>query len=257
MEERSYFYDLHCHTTESSDAPGRLKNIVRIAKKRGLDGIAITNHNKVYNGEEEIDGISIIPSVEISVGRGNHLLGYFVKKNIEEKQGFQKSITEIHNQGGYAVWAHPMREKDFFEEGSEDVFPILDGMESGNGMDSDEEQAVVSEICKQHNLIETAGSDVHTEGQVGIAVIKVSKKLTKENFVETIRGGKIIVREEFLKFRKENRQIREKIPQWKGVFAKRESKMLDTLFAHLFLRNYLRFVNIKLRKVDIDYKKEN
>ncbi len=84
---RKYFYyDLHCHTNSSPDTPLTIKNLVKMAKKRGLDGVAVTEHNKSYKGEEEVDGIQIIPGVEIDVKGGVHLLGYFIKNDIEKKQ---------------------------------------------------------------------------------------------------------------------------------------------------------------------------
>ena len=36
--------DLHVHT-EYSDSKGRLEDVVRTALRKGLDGIAITDHN--------------------------------------------------------------------------------------------------------------------------------------------------------------------------------------------------------------------
>ena len=45
-------YDLHIHTNYSSCSRINPKKLLKIAKKRGLDGIAITNHNTIQGGLE-------------------------------------------------------------------------------------------------------------------------------------------------------------------------------------------------------------
>jgi len=40
-------YDLHIHSKYSSDGVLGLEKIVKIAMKRGLDGIAITDHDTI------------------------------------------------------------------------------------------------------------------------------------------------------------------------------------------------------------------
>jgi len=44
--------DLHIHSKYSSDGVLELLEIVRIAKGRGLDGVAITDHNTIRGGQE-------------------------------------------------------------------------------------------------------------------------------------------------------------------------------------------------------------
>jgi len=79
--------DLHVHTT-ASDGSLTPSQVVRYAKKKGLQAIAITDHDTVSGNEEAIKegraaGIDIIPGVEISVdyAAGSlHLLGYFINQ---------------------------------------------------------------------------------------------------------------------------------------------------------------------------------
>ncbi len=39
------------------DSINKIESIVESAKKRGLSGVAITDHDKVFKGKKEIDGI--------------------------------------------------------------------------------------------------------------------------------------------------------------------------------------------------------
>ena len=79
--------DFHIHST-ASDGELNPREIIITAKERGIDTIAITDHNTT-NGIKEATsagmqyGVSVIPGIELSTRYKNnsiHLLGYF--KNI-------------------------------------------------------------------------------------------------------------------------------------------------------------------------------
>jgi len=76
--------DLHIHST-ASDGSLSPRQIIMLAKSRGIDTIAISDHNSV-DGILEASragkkyGVSVIPAVELSSrfnGESIHILGYF------------------------------------------------------------------------------------------------------------------------------------------------------------------------------------
>ncbi|MCA9546052.1 MAG: PHP domain-containing protein [Myxococcales bacterium] len=76
--------DLHCHTT-CSDGTLSPTELVNIAAARGIESLAITDHDTVAGIAEAREaaaphGLEIIPGIEISawLDREVHLLGYFV-----------------------------------------------------------------------------------------------------------------------------------------------------------------------------------
>ena len=79
------YVDLHLHTT-ASDGVMTPSEIVRYAKSKGLQAIAITDHDTIEGLEEgllegEKIGFEVVPGVEISAeySPGSmHLLGYFL-----------------------------------------------------------------------------------------------------------------------------------------------------------------------------------
>jgi predicted metal-dependent phosphoesterase TrpH len=97
--------DLHLHTT-ASDGVLTPSEIVRYGKKRGLQAIAITDHDTIEGLEEGLSegekiGFEVIPGVEISAeySPGSmHLLGYFLDIHhpllIERLQYLQKARAE-------------------------------------------------------------------------------------------------------------------------------------------------------------------
>ena len=84
-------FDLHCHTT-CSDGTYTPQQLVELALKIGLDGIAITDHDTIAAFFElEKTPLVILPGVEISAEIGDenvHVLGYCFELNNKAFQEF-------------------------------------------------------------------------------------------------------------------------------------------------------------------------
>ncbi|WP_068785086.1 PHP domain-containing protein [Paenibacillus phocaensis] len=84
-------YDLHSHT-QASDGMNQPAENVRLAKEKGLTGLAITDHDTVAGIAEALLagkelGVDVVPGIEISTragGKDIHVLGYFL--NTEDEQ---------------------------------------------------------------------------------------------------------------------------------------------------------------------------
>jgi 3',5'-nucleoside bisphosphate phosphatase len=91
--------DFHIHST-ASDGCLRPKEILVTAKSRGIDILAITDHNSTKGIEEAAISckqyqISVIPAVELSTRYKNesiHLLGYF--RNTKYQQSTFQNVLE-------------------------------------------------------------------------------------------------------------------------------------------------------------------
>jgi 3',5'-nucleoside bisphosphate phosphatase len=89
--------DLHTHSYYS-DGELSPKEVVIRAKKKGVKILALTDHNSLEGVEEaikegEVQGIKIIPSIEIRAEE-DEVLGYFIdNKNIK----FKKELEKIQN----------------------------------------------------------------------------------------------------------------------------------------------------------------
>ena len=87
-------FDLHIHT-KYSDGSGSPKDIIYNARKKGLNGIAITDHNTLegYFRAKDIDAnITILPGFEVSTEAGHILvLGLeYLPKNMKCLKVWQK-----------------------------------------------------------------------------------------------------------------------------------------------------------------------
>jgi len=78
--------DLHIHSKYSSDGVLDPEKIVKIAAKRGLNGVAITDHNTIIGGLKaknyETEDFKVIVGSEISTERGE-IIGLFLKEEIK------------------------------------------------------------------------------------------------------------------------------------------------------------------------------
>lgn len=147
--------------------------ILKIAKKRKLDGIAVMDHNtlkgsiamKKLNKDKDF---KIIMGHEVSTSLG-HVLAYNIKKDIKPGD-FYDVVHEIHNQGGLAVVAHPYRIFPHlrFKAQLKDVSKKIDGIEGLNGrvmfgFSNRKTQRVAEELGKAI----TGGSDAHFSYEIG------------------------------------------------------------------------------------------
>lgn len=88
------FYDLHIHSDLSPCGEREMtpNNIVNMAKLKGLDVIAVTDHNTAANlpalqAVADHSGIKVIPGIEITSKEDVHLLAYLRNLSDAEKIG--------------------------------------------------------------------------------------------------------------------------------------------------------------------------
>jgi predicted metal-dependent phosphoesterase TrpH len=98
-------YDLHMHTIYSRDGAIKPADAIRIAKKRGLDGIAITDHDTIRGGLEaqklKPRDLDIIVGAEIKTDRGD-VIGLFLNEEIQARDHMEV-IDAIRRQGGIDI----------------------------------------------------------------------------------------------------------------------------------------------------------
>jgi len=168
-------YDLHIHSKYSDDGALEPQEIVRIAKGKGLDGIAITDHNTIKGGEEakkyETEDFKVIIGAEIMTEKGE-ITGLFLSQEIESRR-FQDVIAEIKAQGGMAIVPHPFDRlrHSAFHITSEYVSLIdaIEGFNSRSIFTEDNKKAV--EFAAQYNLPLLGGSDAHYANEIGLGGI--------------------------------------------------------------------------------------
>jgi len=182
-------YELHVHTKYSVCSLLEPATAIRILKRKGYDGIAITDHNTI-KGALEARKINKDKNFELIVGEeirsflpnGGycHVLGYYLKKEIKPGNIFDV-VRQINFQGGIACIAHPftaVRRAGIDVKTLEQLKGKIAGIESFNArnlfqkMDDKAAQA-----AKKLNFAATAGSDAHFFFELGHAATEFDEKL--------------------------------------------------------------------------------
>jgi len=111
-ESRWYAGELHVHSNHS-DGKNSIDEIIRGAKREGLDFLALTDHDVVsgYDFIPQDKNFPIIKGIEITTFYG-HALGLGVKSLINwrrggEVRGINSIVDEVHAQGALFSIAHP------------------------------------------------------------------------------------------------------------------------------------------------------
>ncbi len=190
--------DLHVHTIHSGDSPTTLKEAITTAKKKGLDGIAITDHNSVNGLEKalkigEKEDFLVIPGIEVSSKHG-HILGLGIRELIPSKLSAEETVERIRENGGVAISAHPfsLDPKPFSALNAE--FDAVETFNSKRYVGN----RFAKKFAKDNNLDETGGSDAHFPDDIGLAGIKVKCEPSKDEVIKKIREGKVSVFGRFL-----------------------------------------------------------
>jgi len=172
-------FDLHVHSKYSKDSINDPKWIIKIAKKKGLSGVAITDHNtirgsliaKKINTDTDFE---IIPGEEIKTDIGD-IIGLWITEEIKSRS-WEEVIDEIHSQGGITVLAHPYRGHKLIDE----VANRVDAIEILNARTPRLLNQKAYELAVKFQKGYSAGSDAHLPFEIGrVRVIVDSSNLRK------------------------------------------------------------------------------
>lgn len=190
--------DLHNHTKWSFDCSMDPAKVVRTAKARGIDAIAITDHDEIqgaYEARKAAGGdILVIIGEEIDTAAGD-ILGLWLTEKIVEHDPVA-AIRAIHDQGGLAVLAHPFTKSTSVDAG---VARLLDGCEGFNARHSElgsyegaEGEPRVASFAREYDLSLTAGSDAHFYRELARARTVVSATTLDEAKEQVKRGNTVL-----------------------------------------------------------------
>ncbi len=168
--------DFHVHTENSVDGKLSLENIAQEAKKRGLDGVFICDHNS-YSLQAPVftGGVWLLPGCEYSA-QNEHITAVLCDSepmvDTSALPDAASVIKAIHNAGGIAIIAHPYshKQKEKWNGSSFSLKP--DAAEVYNArawMSCSYADKLAKNYIAEQNLAEIGGSDAHTMGEVGNA----------------------------------------------------------------------------------------
>lgn len=185
--------DLHSHSRYSPDSKLDPVEIVKLARQRGLDGIAISDHNAVEGSRQAREyarsvGFFVLRATEVSTGDG-HVLAYGVAEQLRRDRTAAETVEDVLALGGVPVAAHPYR---FWSGLGQDktlsapfaAYEVQNSRTLGRG------NARAKALADRQRVGRTGGSDAHFYDEVGRAATVVEEASTEEEVLEAIRRGR-------------------------------------------------------------------
>lgn len=185
--------DLHIHESKYSlDSHVSLEKIIEEAKRKGLDGIAITDHDDMQI-KEEAETLSknlnypIFVGVEYLTLEGD-IVAFGIDKVPEGRIPAQEFINLVNEAGGVCISAHPFRNNNRGLENNLNTIRGLAGIEGFNGNTDKLSNLKAFETAKKLGIQAVGSSDAHHQHAVGRFATKLPFTVT--NVAELIRAIK-------------------------------------------------------------------
>ena len=180
------------HSNYSRDSLITPKDLVYYAKKRGLNAVAVTDHNQIEGSlkiAKETDFL-VIPGMEVSSADG-HIVALNLKELIPRGLSAEETVERIHVAGGIAVAVHPYAWfkgslKSHVEDAKFDAVETL----NANAFPFNRCKRKATEIAQKLNLPCVGGTDAHFGPTIGYGYTAMDCEPSVDAIVEAIVNGR-------------------------------------------------------------------
>jgi len=192
--------DFHNHSSMWSDGAFTPWGLVLEAERQGLDAIAVTGHNEVWDGRlaqrfsRAVGGPIVIAGQEVLAEGRFHMIAAGIKEVVDFRQSAADVIDDVHRQGGIAIAAHPFHgivsgwDEAAMQrlDGGEICHPNIFWMPSG--------QAELEEFSARRPIAAIGSSDFHGLGRMGVCRTYVfAREASEEGILEAVRAHRTLV----------------------------------------------------------------
>jgi predicted metal-dependent phosphoesterase TrpH len=182
--------DLHVHSNYSADSIISPKELVRYARKSGLNAVAITDHDQVEGARKiakETDFL-VIPGTEVSSLHG-HIVGLNVQGVIPRGLPAIDTVEKIHQAGGIAIACHPFTL--FKGSVGKHTNKDFDAVETKNAsaLPFGNASRKAEKLADQLGLPRVGGTDAHIGQAIGYAYTVIEAEQNVEDVVKAIAAG--------------------------------------------------------------------
>ena len=167
--------DLHLHTAGSWDCLSDPERVLETAIARGYQRIAMTDHNRVSVALRMAAAHPdrIIPGEEVRTAEGVDVIGLYLSHEIPKGTTAHETIARIRAQGGIPYLPHPYAGgKGGGGRLADELAALCDVVEVFNArLHSAGANRQAVELATRHGKLRGAGSDAHTIGEIGNALV--------------------------------------------------------------------------------------
>jgi predicted metal-dependent phosphoesterase TrpH len=187
--------DLHIHTTYSGDSLTSVKEAIEWGKKKGLDGVAITDHNSMEASKDitkVVDDFIVIMGEEIDTREG-HLVALGIDKKIPSYLPFSETLRLVREANGLAVVPHPF---DYLRGGVgpgivRDFVPDAIEVANSHSLLFNITKSLSTRLARELNITSVGGSDSHLPETIGDSYTVVScRRRCRDSILVSIKEGR-------------------------------------------------------------------
>ncbi len=192
--------DLHVHTHYSACSSLLPERIEELALARGLDTVAICDHNCLDGALETAalaKSITVIIAEEIRTTQGE-IIGYFLREHIPPGLSPAETVDEIKRQGGLASVPHPfdlLRSSRLQAAALDHIISRIDMIEVFNARDMYRRpDRVLLNRARALGVVPVTCSDAHLACEVGRATMVMDRYKGSAEFLCNLRSARSFAR---------------------------------------------------------------
>lgn len=187
--------DSHIHSKYSNDSLSEIDDILKISTIKGLDIIAISDHDTIEGSKIAIsksNNILVIPSIEITSNKG-HIIGFGCTDLIKKGLNPEETIDLIHDNDGIAIIPHPYC---FYRHG---LFCKVDPLKlKFDAVEVKNARFILgyanfksNKLAIKNNIPKLGASDAHYTGFIGDCYSVIDCEKDVSSVLKAIKKGKI------------------------------------------------------------------
>jgi predicted metal-dependent phosphoesterase TrpH len=205
QEAQGLIIDLHVHSYPASPcSSAAMEALIEEAKKIGLDGFCLTDHNHVWNPRVTAElrqktGFLILRGNEITTDQGDMLV-FGLDKDIQGLISLKALREECSQSGGFIIAAHPFRGFLTFGVGKLGLTPDkamerplwkwVDAVEVLNSKVTEKENTLAAQVAAGLDKPATGGSDAHEASALGIYATRFNRGIEdEEGLIAALKSG--------------------------------------------------------------------
>lgn len=210
--------EFHCHTNASKDSLTKPEDLIKTARRKGLNRLVVTDHNSIQGAlaAQKLDPELVIVGEEIMTTRGE-LLAAYVQEEIPKNLSPQETIKRLKEQGAFISVSHPfdrLRKGAWVEKDLLEIMNQVDAIEIFNSRCMNPLFNVrAKQFAEKHNLAGTVGSDAHASFEIGRSMMVLNQFTGADEMRKVIRQAK----------------YQTKLSSWLVHFVSRYASMMNTM----------------------------
>lgn len=186
--------DFHAHTYASKDSVTHPLDLIRAARKKGLNRLVVTDHNSLAGAREayQLAPELIICGEEIMTTKGEILAAY-VQEEVPAGLPPREAIRLLEAQGAFISVSHPF---DEFRSGGWKEYDLLEILPFVDAVEVFNSRCVLPrfnrrarEFSEKYNIPGTVGSDAHAAFEVGRSFLVLEDFQDVEGMRQSVRMG--------------------------------------------------------------------